>query len=95
MRVEPLGNYAIRIHFDDLHASGIFTWDYLAHLGGTGRWPAMREYLRHLRAAGLSRDPSRKPPQHQQQQQQQQQQQPQAVSSPCGGGAHSSSTDGG
>lgn len=30
-------SHARSIHFDDLHASGIFTWDYLAHLGGTGR----------------------------------------------------------
>ncbi|KXZ45704.1 hypothetical protein GPECTOR_51g689 [Gonium pectorale] len=37
MSVEAVGNYAIRIHFDDLHSSGIFTWDYLAHLGGPGR----------------------------------------------------------
>ncbi|GFR42833.1 hypothetical protein Agub_g3791, partial [Astrephomene gubernaculifera] len=57
MSVEPVGNYAIRIHFDDLHSSGIFTWNYLAHLGGPGRWPAMREYLRLLREAGASRDP--------------------------------------
>ncbi|EFJ42185.1 hypothetical protein VOLCADRAFT_47479, partial [Volvox carteri f. nagariensis] len=57
MSIEPVGNYAIRIHFDDLHSSGIFTWDYLAQLGGPGRWPAMREYLRGLRQAGLSRDP--------------------------------------
>ncbi|GLI63710.1 hypothetical protein VaNZ11_006759 [Volvox africanus] len=57
MSVEHVGNYAIRIHFDDLHSSGIFTWEYLAHLGGPGRWPAMRTYLRRLKQMGLSRDP--------------------------------------
>ncbi|GIL51897.1 hypothetical protein Vafri_7809 [Volvox africanus] len=57
MSIEPVGNYAIRIHFDDLHSSGIFTWEYLAHLGGPGRWPAMRAYLRRLKQSGLSRDP--------------------------------------
>ena len=33
MKVEPVGRYAIRITFDDLHDSGIFSWDYLYHLG--------------------------------------------------------------
>ncbi|KAG2431471.1 hypothetical protein HXX76_009485 [Chlamydomonas incerta] len=93
LRVEPLGNYAIRIHFDDLHASGIFTWDYLARLGGAGRWPAMREYLRLLRAAGLSRDPGRKPLPPPPFAQQQQQQQPEAARS-CGGGARGSGGSG-
>ncbi|GIM09275.1 hypothetical protein Vretimale_13152 [Volvox reticuliferus] len=37
MSIEPVGNYAIRIYFDDLHSSGIFTWEYLAYLGGPGR----------------------------------------------------------
>ncbi len=31
--VEPVGNYAIRIKFDDLHDTGIFTWRYLYGLG--------------------------------------------------------------
>ncbi|PNH11991.1 hypothetical protein TSOC_001113 [Tetrabaena socialis] len=61
MSVEPVGNYAIRIHFDDLHSSGIFTWDYLAGLGGPRRWAHMRDYLRRLRAAGLGRDPPPSP----------------------------------
>src|SRR5882762_10910045 len=33
MGVEPVGNYAIRIKFDDLHDTGIFTWRYLYGLG--------------------------------------------------------------
>ncbi len=56
MEIEPVGNYAVRIVFDDLHDSGLFTWDYLAELGATHvrRWPA---YLAALAAQGLSRDP--------------------------------------
>lgn len=56
MAIEPVGNYAVRIVFDDLHDSGLFTWDYLHELGATHdrRWPA---YLSALAAQGLSRDP--------------------------------------
>src|SRR5918995_6351087 len=31
--IEPIGNYAIRIRFDDLHDTGIYSWDYLYQLG--------------------------------------------------------------
>ena len=54
--VEAVGNYAIRIEFDDLHDTGIFSWRYLYQLGaehGT-RWP---EFTAALEAAGLSREP--------------------------------------
>ena len=33
MDVEPVGNYAVRITFDDLHSTGIYSWRYLYHLG--------------------------------------------------------------
>ncbi len=54
--VEPVGNYAIRIVFDDLHDTGIFSWRYLHQLGRErdDRW---RDYLAALEAAGSSRDP--------------------------------------
>lgn len=54
--VEPVGHYAVRLVFDDLHDSGIFSWDYLATLGQEHdrRWPA---YLDALASRGLSRDP--------------------------------------
>lgn len=54
--VEPVGNYAIRIVFDDLHDSGIFSWRYLYQLGceQNERWT---KYLAALEAAGLSREP--------------------------------------
>jgi DUF971 family protein len=56
MRVEPVGNYAIRIVFDDLHDTGIFSWQYLYHLGRNQErlWQA---YIDELAAQGLSRDP--------------------------------------
>jgi DUF971 family protein len=56
MRIEPVGHYAIRIVFDDLHDSGIFSWDYLRALGEEepARWAA---YELALAARGLSRDP--------------------------------------
>lgn len=54
--VEAVGNYAIRIVFDDLHDTGLFTWRYLYQLGTEyeTRWP---EFTAALDAAGLSRDP--------------------------------------
>ena len=56
MSVEPVGNYAIRILFDDLHDTGIYSWDYLHTLGREQemRW---RHYLERLAREGLSRDP--------------------------------------
>ena len=54
--IEPVGHYAVRLIFDDLHDTGIFSWDYLAELGREqGRkWDA---YLDALASRGLSRDP--------------------------------------
>jgi DUF971 family protein len=56
MRIEPVGHYAIRIVFDDLHDSGIFSWDYLRQLGTeqAERWAT---YEAELAARGLSREP--------------------------------------
>ncbi|MBE9606757.1 DUF971 domain-containing protein [Acetobacteraceae bacterium H6797] len=56
MRLEPVGHYAVRLIFDDLHDSGIYTWDYLHELGRDyeSRWAA---YLGELAARGLSREP--------------------------------------
>ncbi|MDR3526228.1 MAG: DUF971 domain-containing protein [Rhizomicrobium sp.] len=31
--IEPVGNYAVRLIFDDGHATGLYTWDYLHQLG--------------------------------------------------------------
>jgi len=56
MKLEPVGNYAVRIDFDDLHDTGIFTWQYLHELGREqeSRWA---HYLKELQDRGLSRDP--------------------------------------
>jgi DUF971 family protein len=53
--VEPVGTYAVRLSFDDLHGSGIFTWDYLFELGArfAEKWAA---YEAELKAKGLDRD---------------------------------------
>jgi DUF971 family protein len=59
MRLEPVGNYAIRIIFDDLHDTGIYSWAYLHTLGReqAQRWAA---YEAELAAKGLSRDPPKR-----------------------------------
>ena len=56
MEIEPVGNYAICIKFDDLHDTGIYTWDYLYRLGQT-RDEVWQAYLAELEQKGLSRDP--------------------------------------
>lgn len=59
MELEPVGNYAVRILFDDLHDTGIYSWRYLYELGEQydTRWAT---YLAALEAAGLSRFPVRR-----------------------------------
>ena len=54
--IEPVGNYAIRLTFDDLHDTGIYTWDYLYKLG-KNKWKRSRAYLCALKNNGLSRNP--------------------------------------
>ncbi len=56
LKVEAVGNYAVRIVFDDLHDTGIYSWDYLYELGRdyAARWA---RYLAELEAAGKSRHP--------------------------------------
>ena len=55
IKVEPVGNYAVRIHFDDMHNTGIYTWRYFLDLGERPEqhWDV---YLRELHEKGLSRD---------------------------------------
>ncbi|MDA0675736.1 MAG: DUF971 domain-containing protein [Proteobacteria bacterium] len=54
--VEPVGNYAVRLVFDDLHDTGIFSWRTLYELGDNQQriWT---DYLAALERDGLSRDP--------------------------------------
>jgi DUF971 family protein len=56
MELEPVGNYAVRILFDDLHSTGIYSWRYLHYLG-RNQDKLWAEYLGALEARGLSRDP--------------------------------------
>ncbi len=53
-RIEPVGNYAVCLHFDDEHNTGIYSWDYLYRLGQNqeGLW---KEYLEELEKAGQQR----------------------------------------
>jgi DUF971 family protein len=54
LEVAPVGNYAVRLTFDDMHATGLFSWDYLRELGRDheANWQA---YLDELREKGLQR----------------------------------------
>lgn len=53
--VEPVGNYAIRISFNDRHDSGVFSWKYLNDLGKS-KYTLSKLYIKDLRVAGKSRD---------------------------------------
>ena len=59
LKVEPVGNYAVRLVFDDLHDTGIYSWRFLYELGEQyqTRWTT---YLEALDAAGKSREPERR-----------------------------------
>ena len=56
IEIEQVGNYAIRLKFDDLHDTGIYTWRYLHELG-TRQEEMWQTYLDELAQHGLSRDP--------------------------------------
>ncbi len=52
--LEPVGNYAVRIRFDDGHDTGLYYWDYLHELGRAHetKWAV---YISALRTKNLSR----------------------------------------
>ncbi len=56
MQVQQVGNYAVRLVFDDMHSTGIFSWDYLHELGReyARYW---QDYLDELAQQKLSREP--------------------------------------
>jgi DUF971 family protein len=54
LRLEPVGNYAIRIGFDDGHDTGLYVWDYLRDLG-ENQEARFQSYLADLAAKGLTR----------------------------------------
>jgi DUF971 family protein len=53
--VEPVGRYAVRLRFDDGHATGLYSWDVLLSLGERQE-TLWRDYLAAIAAKGLSRD---------------------------------------
>ncbi len=55
LSLDPVGNYAVQPHFDDGHDTGIFTWEYLYHLGAE-REDLWAKYLSKLKVAQLDRD---------------------------------------
>jgi DUF971 family protein len=56
MELHPVGNYAVRIVFDDMHSTGIFSWDYLFELG-RNRDEYWNAYIAELAEKNLSRAP--------------------------------------
>ena len=52
--IEPVGHYAIKIHFTDGHNTGLYTWNYLYKLG-ENRERNWQAYLDALQAAGIKR----------------------------------------
>jgi DUF971 family protein len=55
LEVLPVGNYAVRLVFDDMHSTGIYSWDYLHELGREHEQRFAR-YLDELAAKGLTRE---------------------------------------
>jgi DUF971 family protein len=57
LEVLPVGNYAVRLVFDDMHSTGIFGWDYLRDIGANhaAYW---QDYLDELAAKNLTREPA-------------------------------------
>lgn len=54
LEILPIGNYAVRLVFDDTHSTGIYSWDYLLSLG-RDHGAFWQEYLDDLAGKGLSR----------------------------------------
>ncbi|NVK32909.1 MAG: DUF971 domain-containing protein [Rhodobacteraceae bacterium] len=54
MKIEPVGNYAVKIHFDDMHNSGIYTWAYFLELAHQ-RDDLWKRYLAELDEKSLGR----------------------------------------
>ena len=55
LSVDPVGNYAIRLGFDDMHSTGIYSWAFLRDLGVNAD-QRFQDYLDDIRAKGLDRD---------------------------------------
>ena len=59
LELHPIGNYAVRLVFDDMHSTGIYSWNYFVELG-RNRDRYWRDYIDELAVKGLSRDPMRR-----------------------------------
>ncbi len=55
-KIEPTGNYAVKLVFDDGHDTGLFTWDYFLEVG-RNMDTLWQDYLQRLEKEGLSREP--------------------------------------
>jgi DUF971 family protein len=55
LSVDPVGNYAVRLGFDDMHSTGIYSWAFLRDLGVNAE-QRFQGYLDDLQAKGLDRD---------------------------------------
>jgi DUF971 family protein len=55
LSVDPVGNYAVRLGFDDMHSTGIYSWAFLSDLGLSAE-QRFQDYLDDLQAKGLDRD---------------------------------------
>jgi DUF971 family protein len=55
LAIDPVGNYAVRLGFDDMHTTGIYSWAFLRDLGGNAE-RRFQDYLDDLQAKGLDRD---------------------------------------
>src|SRR3954466_4629303 len=56
LEVNPVGNYAVRLVFDDMHSTGIYSWDYLLELG-RNQPKYWQDYLDELAAKRMRREP--------------------------------------
>ncbi|MDM8560465.1 DUF971 domain-containing protein [Candidatus Parabeggiatoa sp. HSG14] len=56
-KIEPVGNYAIQLFFDDGHDTGIFSWEWLYHLG-KNHDKLWEQYLDKLEKTGQKRAPT-------------------------------------
>jgi DUF971 family protein len=59
--IAPIGNYAVKPSFSDGHDTGIYSWDYLYHLG-SNQAALWEDYLQRLEAAGFTRESGRDAP---------------------------------
>jgi DUF971 family protein len=55
-QIEPVGTYAVVLFFDDGHNTGIYSWDWLYHLG-VNQERLWKEYLEKLERGGYQRTP--------------------------------------